>query len=269
MATTGLTQEVAIKGLIEVHGDEYDYSNTIFTRTQDKISIICKRHGEFLQRYSSHKGGAGCPRCLDIHRKRVYDPNERSVYGVGFRPTKYSSHDTDGRITKEYNLWSGMMTRCYNDKYKLESPSYADAQVCDEWLYADNFMDWCQSQIGFNVNGFQLDKDILIKGNKIYSPETCCFVPAEINTVFTKANAKRGNFPIGVSWHIHHSKFAACIRINNKTKHLGYFSTVDEAFAAYKSSKEAHLKVIADKYKEVIDERVYLALYSYEVEITD
>ncbi len=264
-----LTQEIAIKNLIEVHGDEYDYSKSIFTRTKDKILIVCKRHGEFSQIYSVHKRGSGCPRCLDIHRVREYDPNEKSVYGVGFRPTRYPSHDSNGRITKEYNTWSGMMTRCYNPKYKLNKPTYNTAEVCDDWLHADNFMDWCQTQVGFGVEGFQLDKDILNKGNKLYSPENCAFVPAEVNSQLTKADARRGEFPIGVSWHTYHCKFSACMRTDNKTKHLGYFSTPEQAFLAYKVSKEAHLKIIAERYKDSIDERVYVALCNYKVEITD
>jgi hypothetical protein len=264
-----LTQEVAVKELIDVHGNTYDYSLVKYTATKEKIDIICKEHGVFSQVYNSHKRGQGCKKCADKIPKRVYDPNIPTVYGVGYKPFKSKTHDDNGVITKEYNTWYGMMTRAYNSKYHSGKPTYTGVEVCDEWLYADNFSDWCQKQIGYKEQGFHLDKDILKKGNKLYCPEYCVFVPAEINSQLTKANSKRGDYPIGVSWHSQHNKFMACLRENNKTRHLGYFNCPTEAFKAYKKAKEKYLKVLADKYKDVIDPRCYDALYKYEVEITD
>jgi hypothetical protein len=162
-----------------------------------------------------------------------------------------------------------MMTRAYNPKYHAEKPTYSDVEVCEEWLHFKNFKAWCQSQVGFNQRGFNLDKDILKKGNKVYHPDLCVFVPSEINSQLTKANAARGDYPIGVSWHTQHEKFMSCLRQEGKTKHLGYFRTPEAAFYAYKEAKENYLKQIADKYKDVIDPRVVSALYNYEVEITD
>lgn len=269
MPSRVLTQEVAVSELVAKHGNEYDYSLVKYTATKEKIDIICKRHGVFSQTYSSHKRGSGCPDCGDKWKRRTYDPTIASVYGVGYMPTKYKSHGPDGKITKEYNLWSGMMTRAYNPKYHEKKPSYTDVTVCDEWLHADNFMEWCQTQIGYKEQDFQLDKDILSKGNKIYGPDACIFVPAEINSQLTKANSRRGDYPIGVSWHSQHEKFMACLRQDKKTRHLGYFHCPTKAFYAYKVAKERYLKVLAERHKDVIDPRCYEALHLYEVEITD
>lgn len=261
------TQQQAIDELVITHGHLYNYSLVIYTATKDKIKIICKDHGVFEQRYNSHKRGSGCPDCPFI--RRTYDTTTKSVYRRGYMPVKYNSHYTDGKITKEYNLWSGMMTRCYNPKYHQNKPTYVGVEVCDSWLHMDNFADWCQHQIGYKSEGFQLDKDILVKGNKLYCPELCVFVPTEINSQLTKANSRRGDYPIGVSWHKGHEKFMACLRVDKKTKHLGYFTDVTKAFEAYKVAKENYLKVLADKYRDVIDPRCYDALYNYKVEITD
>ena len=116
---------------------------------------------------------------------------------------------------------------------------------------------------------FNLDKDILVKGNKVYSPSTCIFVPFEINGQFTKANTRRGSCPIGVSYAAHTNKFLACIAENNKTKHLGYHLTKEAAFRAYKRAKESYLQLLAEKHKDVISPEAYIALYNYKVEITD
>lgn len=215
----------------------------------------------------------------DGYRKRTYvaslksgavqNPNTPSVYGVGFIAEDEHSHHLDRTMTREYNLWSGMMTRCYNPKYHEKKPTYKDVIVCDEWLHFTNFKNWLHSQPEFHKEGWEIDKDILKKGNKVYCPEFCVFVPPEVNSQLTKANSRRGDYPIGVSWHKQHEKFMSCIREDNKTKHLGYFHCPEKAFNAYKVAKENYLKVLAEKYKQVIDVRVYNALYAYEVEITD
>ena len=110
-----------------------------------------------------------------------------------------------------------------------------------------------------------MDKDILVKGNKIYSEDTCCFVPREINSLFVKRKKSRGNFALGVDYKKSVKKFRA--RCGNK--HLGLFNTELEAFYAYKQAKETYIKEVANKWKDQIDPRVYNALMKYEVEITD
>ena len=118
-----------------------------------------------------------------------------------------------------------------------------------------------------------LDKDILMKGNKIYSPDTCVFVPKNINTLFTKSNKSRGKYPIGVYFNKDRNKFQVNCNTfyNGKTqqKYLGLYNTIEDAFNAYKQSKEANIKQVADYYKENIPDNLYEAMYNYKVEITD
>ena len=104
----------------------------------------------------------------------------------------------------------------------------------------------------------------------MYSPDTCCFVPNEINALFIKHDSKRGKYPIGVS--LHNKKFCARINIFKKgSVWLGTFDTPELAFLAYKRAKEAYIKDTAQMYydKGKITKRVYDALMKYEVEITD
>ena len=191
-----------------------------------------------------------------------------SVHGVGIVGEE-SSRDSNGNKLKEYFLWNHMLTRCYGKKAKLKLPSYEDCTASTNFKYFPYFKDWCSKQIGFGNEGWQLDKDILIKGNKIYTEDTCCFVPAEINSLFIKCDRSRGEYPLGVNYHKATRKFVAQISYRKIKTHLGLYDTAEDAFKAYKKSKEKLIKSLADKYMDVLDPRVYKAMVEYEVEIGD
>ena len=142
--------------------------------------------------------------------------------------------------------------------------------MSDNFKYYEYFYEWCNKKIGFSVEGFELDKDLLIKGNKVYNESTCVFIPAEINSLLTKRTTSRGKHLIGVSWCNKGKAFRAMVNKNKgKQEYLGYFNTELEAFNAYKVAKESFIKEQADKWKDKIDDRAYEALMNYQVEITD
>ena len=120
----------------------------------------------------------------------------------------------------------------------------------------------------------ELDKDILVKGNKIYSPETCIYMPQTINTLFVKKDRNRGKLAIGTTRRKNGKYMAQCNLINpetgkSKLKNLGYYNTELEAFKVYKYYKEKNIKEVADYFKKEIPSELYNAMYRYEVEITD
>ena len=190
------------------------------------------------------------------------------VYGVGVNDWD-GAVKVDGKNIKEYQLWSDMLKRCFDEKYKQKKPTYEGVTCSKEWLLMTPFIEDVSKMKGYDLEGWQLDKDILQKGNKLYSKDTCCFVPQEVNSLLTKSDNARGEWPVGVSFHKHAGKFMARLRINGKMKHLGYFTTPDEAFFAYKTAKEAQIKVVAEKWKHHLDERVFQALLAYEVSVDD
>lgn len=198
----------------------------------------------------------------EIVRGGIKNPLHKSVYGVGYVGIgKYKTEINK----KEYITWSSVMCRCYSSKYHEKRPTYKNITVCEEWYNFQNFAKWFEENY---KEGFVLDKDILVKGNNTYSSETCCFIPSEINSVFTKSNKARGEYPIGV--HKKGNKFIAQISKTKKVRQrLGSYDTPEQAFQAYKTAKEAYIKEIADKWKRFIDPRVYQAMYNYRVEITD
>ena len=165
-----------------------------------------------------------------------------------------------------------MLMRCYSAKYQEKHPSYKGCYVCNEWLYYHNFKKWYDENY-YEIDGktSQLDKDILVKNNKVYSPNTCVFVPQFINTLFTKKH--RGELPIGVSYHKYSKKYKVQLSVykNGKStlKYLGYYNTANEAFEVYKQAKEDYIKEVADEYKDRIPVKLYEATYEYEVNIND
>ena len=203
-----------------------------------------------------------------ILKGTVKDKLFRSVYGVGY----HGVGDYDWVSHKvAYQTWVDVLKRVYVEN--KSRTSYLNVSVCDEWHNFQNFAEWFYNQefhVAKDENGkrYDLDKDILVKGSKTYSPETCCFVPSEINCLFIRNKRFRGNLPIGVT------KSGKCFvaRLSKgfgNRVYLGSFKTETEAFLAYKQAKELYLKELAEKWKGKIDDRAYEALMNYEVDIDD
>ena len=204
-----------------------------------------------------------------IRNGKVKDRYLPSVCGVGVIGDKYPSK-VNGVLTKEYKLWKNMLVRCYSATYQKQRPTYEGCEVRDNFKSYEYFYEWCHKQIGFGNEGWHLDKDLLVKGNKVYSEKTCVFLPNEINSLLVKSTASRGEHLIGVCWSKTHKAFVAMVNKNKGVQeHLGYFKTEIEAFNAYKIAKEAFVKEQAEKWESQIDPRAYNALMNYTVEITD
>lgn len=200
--------------------------------------------------------------------KNPYDKTYRNIAMFGEPILK------DGKANKQiYGIWKGMIDRCYCTRPKEKT--YEECYVSDEWLVYSNFEKW------FNENYYTipnekmaLDKDILYKGNKVYSPDTAIFVPAFINLLIVNKKNYRGDYPIGVCFHKRDKVYtSSCnVRLDNgkqKRIHLGYFNNEIDAFNAYKLFKENHIKEIANQYKDYIPDKLYNALVNYKIEITD
>ena len=205
----------------------------------------------------------------EVKTGSIKDPCLPSVYGVGITGARYPTK-VNGVHTKEYKLWHSMLSRCYNNAYKKRQPTYEGCEASENFKSYEHFYEWCHKQIGFGNEGWQLDKDLLIKGNKVYSENTSIFLPQEINQVLTKTTASRGEHLIGVYWSKRDKAFKAQVnKGKGRSEHLGYFKTEIEAFKAYKKAKEVFIKEQANKWRGKIDQRAYEALMKYEVNIDD
>ena len=248
---------------------------------KDCVGKVCKslNSGDFkIVKYNNAKdvevqflktGYEATVHLVHVKRGNVKDPYSPSVRGVGVTGTKYPI-TVDDVITKEYDLWHNMLQRCYNGAFKKKRPTYEGCEASENFKYYECFYEWCHKQIGFGNQGWQLDKDLLVKGNKVYSEDSCVFLPQEINSLLVKSNTSRGEYLIGVCWDKAKKVFKAQVRKNKgKSEHLGLFKTELEAFKAYKQAKESFIKEQAEKWKGKIDDRAYEALMNYQVEIDD
>ena len=181
--------------------------------------------------------------------------SKKLAYGVGRKGNGVAK--TNGRQTKAYIAWKNMLRRCYCPKSLSRRPTYIGCSVCDEWLYFPTFQKWFDEN---HVDGFQLDKDLLVSGNKIYGSDTCVFVPPQINSLFTDCGRARGGCPIGVCFEKRVNKFKAQVTIDGKRQHLGYFDDPEEAHNTYMKAKKENVIRIANEWKDKISDKLYIAL---------
>ena len=221
----------------------------------------------------------------NFQKGQCKNPFYPSVFGHG-----YMGVDKNGNVPKtkefkdgkwhniwEYNKWMNMLQRCFNNKLKEKEPTYKDVVCCERWLCYANFLEDLevlkQEYNWDDDEKLNLDKDILHKGNKLYSLENCVLMPDYINSLFIKRDAKRGEYPIGVCYNKQRKKYQAYYSVNGKNKGLGCYNTPLEAFSAYKIAKENEIKRIADEcvLKGFItqDSRLYNAMMGYQIGIDD
>lgn len=192
-------------------------------------------------------------------------PYDKTVYGIGFLGEGKYPNILNGVNTQAYKTWHGMMRRGYDQDFKDRNPSYKEVTVCEHWHNYQNFAAWFEKNY-YDIEGekMNLDKDILTKGNKQYSPDTCIFVPAYINTLFANAETNHGKyFTCIYSTKAKENKF--CVR--TRTEHIGNYPTLEKAFTAYKRHKELVIRDIANLYKEKIPARLYNAMLNYKIEM--
>lgn len=154
------------------------------------------------------------------------------VYGVGVNDDPTSTKIL--RKNSIYTRWQGMLMRCYSERFKESRPTYENATVCEDWKIYSNFRDWCEKQ---NHEGKHMDKDLLVEGNTVYSPETVCFVPPELNAFFT--DRKRfTSASIGVR-QTDTGKYVARVMnpFTGAREHLGTFEALEPASGAWKKRK--------------------------------
>ena len=203
----------------------------------------------------------------NIKSGSVKDKMSPSVYGVGV--VGVNSISTNQKPHQEYVFWNSMLQRCYDLSYKLKRPTYIGCTSSNNFKYYPYFKEWCNKQVGFGNKGWCLDKDILVKGNKLYSEDTCCFVPREINSLFALSGNTRGLNPIGVQFNLEEGNYSARVSRDGKHCHIGTYETKEDAFLWYKEAKELHIKSVAKRWFGKIDQNVFNALMTYEVGILD
>lgn len=208
---------------------------------------------------------------VQIRRGTVKDLLLPRVSGVGYLGVgEHSARNKLGGAEWAYQKWQNMLERCFTPTTEQMRLCYEDVTICSEWFNYQNFAEWAKKQVGYGRRDWAMEKDLLIKGNRHYAPDHCCFLPMELNNQMLKSQATRGSYPIGVNLHKANGKFIAhCTRQDSTSTHVGIYASATEAFSAYKNAKESRLRYLAEKWKSEIDPRAYQALINYTVDITD
>ena len=244
------------------------YENKVFESVNDGKFIIIEYINnrnvivEFLEtRYRTTS------QLVNIESGSVRDKLKPSVYGVGIVGDESTVQKR--KVYTDYSIWVSMLKRCYSTAYLLEHPSYESCTVSDNFKHFSYFKEWRKDQTGFNSVDekgrlFNLDKDILVKGNKVYSEDTCCFVPQEINCLVACKTDKSGK--TGVFYRKKSKKFFAQVRFGKQgVKTLGSFETESEAFQVYKVAKEFYVKQVAEKWRGNLCGKSYESLLKWYI----
>ncbi len=196
----------------------------------------------------------------NIRMGQIKNPYLPSVYGVGYIGSGEYNTRRNGGTSLEYQTWQDMLGRCYNTEFQKNNPTYIGCTVCPEWHNFQNFADWYVNN-KFHGLGYHLDKDLLVKGNKVYSPETCCLVPVSLNSLLNDRANDRGDYSQGVCWHKQKGCYSAQISVDGKRKHLGLFQCPIRAESRYKSAKQEYIQQKIREWHGKIDDIVVAALY--------
>jgi len=189
------------------------------------------------------------------------------VFGKGVNDAWYKTHlnvNGKGLHCPVYSAWIRMLRRSYDPKFHEKEPTYANVEVCDDWLKFSNYAKWHEKNY---IDGFQLDKDLKVKGNKEYNPLCCMYVPKCLNNLIIDSGASRGEYPEGV--HLRKNtkggvnRYYAQISSDGKRVHVGSFLSVDLAFTAYKKAKNKEILKKCEQYPEFA---VYLKNHLYDME---
>lgn len=200
----------------------------------------------------------------DILRGKVNDPFFKSFHGIGYLGVGLYSPKNS---RNNYKRWVDMLDRCYN----IDNPMYLYYEYCyvvDEWHNFQNYMDWAVTQSGFDKKGWQIDKDLFSNGDPCYGPETCVFLPKDINMALITHRKWDRDLNTGVSYHEKNKKYIARATQSAKhknTNYIGSYNTPEEAYSAYKEYKKKFLMFLAEKFKDDLTERAYEGLRAWVV----
>jgi len=266
---------ISKKGQEKLHLNRIGEENTNYQNCVMQIVKYNSSNDIIVEFQDNYKSEVHCDYRNFIERS-VKNPYHPVAYGVGMIGNKYPAFKNNEYV-REYSIWHGILQRCYDKTTKEKQPTYLECVVADEWKLYENFYEWIHNQSNYNKweNGerWTVDKDIIRKWNKIYKPDLCSLVPERINTLFTRRQNDRGEYPIGVYYY----KKGDCFRsqcmnpLLNRRILVGEYNNPIDAFVAYKEYKENLIKQLAriEFDRENITEQCYEAMMKYEVEITD
>lgn len=249
-----------------MRSSRFNVGDILVSKTYGIYEITAKNEDRIFVKF--HNTGYEC----DFNRTVLYgnqvkDYMQPTVFGVGYlgEPTINDCDPTKLLIIK---LWRGMFSRCYDVKKLNERATYRDCTINKEWHSLANFKRWCLSQFdaGHYQSGWELDKDLLVRGNKVYGPDTCCFLPERLNQLQQVKKDSEYNWLPGVNFDKARGKFKAEVNFDSVRHYLPRRETELESFLDYKELKEKLVQADAENWKDKIHPSAYESLKNYSLD---
>ena len=250
--TRRFTKEQFIERSRQKWGYKYSYEKTDYVDNKTKVCITCKKHGDFWQSPANHMTWEGCPVCARLQ-------NNDLVFGIGINDEITPAT----KCHKAYNHWQMILKKCFDQEYKAQHPTYKNVTMCEEWKRFSVFKKWFDSNY---VEGYDLDKDLLSdNGRKMYSPDTCCFIPHNLNVLLCSKKLGKDGFPRG----IRKESRSYAVRVflhKGKRIRIGKIRSIDEAIDIYNKIKREDMASVALEYYKngLITKRVYDGFLNYD-----
>jgi len=224
----------------------YENSKNVWVQYQDSFGYIAKCYA------------------TDLRLGKFKNPYYTSVEGIGYLGVGSFRCWSNGSMSKAYITWRHMIIRGYNKKYKTKYPTYKDCTVDKEWHNFQVFAKWYTRHEFYGL-GYELDKDILVRGNKVYSANTCSLVPKQVNYLLLDKYNFRGDYPVGITKNKLGGNFAVKVSLYGKNNYLGSFTDLKEACGVYKKAKESYVKEVALFWQGRIEDKVFEKLMKWTV----
>lgn len=215
----------------------------------------------FLVRFNDDNGHEMTVQASGLRRGSFKNPYYPSVSGVGFVGVGEFSSRINGERYAAYESWCSMLQRCYSDKFHARNPTYKGCQVDSQWHNLQDFAKWYVGN-KYNIHGYQLDKDILVEGNRVYSPEFCHLVPSQINSLILNGTGLEANVFQCKSTKLYTAYMVKGDRFGSV---IGKFDSLEEAELEYYLAKNKHIRSKALEFRGRIDDDVLEVLIEWDV----
>ena len=235
----------------------------VFSKKEGGVVVVKKyiRYDKILVEHQDDVKYISCSTAQNIKSGSVSNPYLKNVCGVGYRGVgPYNSQNSKGAR----QTWTNMLKRVYDPRELKKAPTYIGCSVCEEWHNFQNFAEWYHKQPNAEKKGFDLDKDLMVWGNKVYGPDACSFVPHLINSLLTNNGKSKGECPKGVKKN--NGSFIAEMSTENGSIRSKTVPTVEEACRLYKKMKEDRVREVAERNKDLIHPTVYQNLMDWKLE---
>lgn len=233
-------------------------SGEVFNTKQGySVTVLDYKHAkEILVRFNDTNGAEILVEGVQLKRGNLLNPFHPTAYGVGFIGVGIYGSKLGGKVfTPHYRLWIGIMERCYSGHARWRN--YTECSVDERWHNFQEFAEWCTHQKGFDV-GYAIDKDILIQGNKVYSPETCVFVPQEVNNVF-RVNIRDKGLPPGI-FKGRRGFDVVSTYVQGGGNRISGFSSVEDAVVKYNEIKADRIDFLVETFRNELDPKAITAM---------